>query len=238
MRKFALALSLCSSVALFAADTPQERLSDATKVFSEIMATPDKGIPQDLLEKAHCVIIVPGMKQAALGIGGKFGRGFAVCREGRPHWSAPAAMRVEGGSFGFQIGGSNTDIVMLVMNERGMRRLLEDKVTLGAEATVAAGPVGRQTSASTDVQLSAEMLSWSRSKGLFAGIALHGATMRPDNDVNAELYGSKLTNKEILTGDVKPPAAAMDLIHALNRYSPHEEKDTPVESRAAGKPKQ
>src|ERR1039457_7733681 len=143
MRKFALALSLCSSVVLFAADTATERLSDTTKVFNEIMATPDKGIPQDLLEKANCIIIVPGMKQAAFGIGAKFGRGYAVCRQNRSHWGAPAAIRVEGGSFGFQIGASDTDIVMLLMNEQGMRRLLQDKVTLGAEATVAPGPAGR-----------------------------------------------------------------------------------------------
>jgi len=231
MRKFALALSLCSSVVLFAADTAQERLSDATKVFNEIMATPDKGVPQELLETAHCIVIVPGMKQAALGIGAKFGRGYAVCRQNRAGWGAPAAIRVEGGSFGFQIGVSNTDIIMLVMNDRGMRRLLEDKVTLGAEATVAAGPVGRQTSASTDVQMSAEILSYSRAKGLFAGIALHGATLRPDNDVNEELYGSKLTNKQLLSGGQTAPASAMDLITALNRYSPREDKDKPLESR-------
>ena len=221
MRKLALALSLCSSVVLFAADTAQERLSDATMVFNEIMATPDKSIPQDLLEKAQCIVIVPGMKQAAFGIGGKLGRGYAVCRQNRANWGAPAAIRVEGGSVGFQIGVSNTDIVMLVMNDRGMSRLLEDQFTLGSEATVAAGPVGRQTSASTDVQMSAEILSWSRSKGLFAGIALHGATLRPDNDVNQELYGSKLTNKEILTGGRTPPAGAVGLLTAaLNRYSP------------------
>ena len=237
MRKFALALSLCSSVVLFAADTAQERLSDATKVFNEIMATPDKGVPQELLETAHCIVIVPGMKQAALGIGAKFGRGYAVCRQNRAGWGAPAAIRVEGGSFGFQIGVSNTDIIMLVMNDRGMRRLLEDKVTLGAEATVAAGPVGRQTSASTDVQVTAEILSWSRSKGLFAGIALHGATLWPDNDVNEELYGSKLTNKQLLSGGQTAPASAMDLITALNRYSPREAKDTPIETRAVGKDK-
>jgi lipid-binding SYLF domain-containing protein len=231
MRKFALAISLCSSVVLFAADSAQERLSDATNVFNEVMATPDKGIPQDLLEKANCVIIVPGMKQAAFGVGAKFGRGYAVCRENHARFGAPAAIRVEGGSFGFQIGASNTDIVMLVMNERGMRRLLEDKVTLGAEATVAAGPVGRQTSASTDAQLSAEILSWSRSKGLFAGIALHGATMRPDNDMNAELYGAKLTNKEILQGNQTAPTSASALVSALNHYSPHEDKDKPLESR-------
>jgi SH3 domain-containing YSC84-like protein 1 len=236
MRKFALALSLCSSVALFAADTAQERLSDTTNVFNEIMATPDKGIPQELLETANCIVIVPGMKQAAFGIGAKFGRGYVVCRQNHAHWGAPASIRVEGGSFGFQIGASNTDIVMLVMNERGMRRLLDDKVTLGAEATVAAGPVGRQTAANTDAQLSAEILSWSRAKGLFAGIALQGATLRPDNDVNADLYGSKLTNKEILTGGQTPPAGAMDLIHALNHYSAREDKDTPIESRATGKP--
>jgi lipid-binding SYLF domain-containing protein len=237
MRKLAFGLLFCSSVVLFAADTAQERLTDATNVFNEIMATPDKGVPQELLETAHCIIIVPGMKQAAFGIGAKWGRGYAVCRQNRAGWGAPAAIRVEGGSFGFQIGGSSTDIVMLVMNERGMRRLLEDKVTLGAEATVAAGPVGRQTAASTDVQMSAEILSYSRSKGLFAGIALHGATMRPDNDVNEELYGSKLTNREILTGGQKPPAGASELITALNRYSPREEKDKPVESRAADRVK-
>src|ERR1019366_5332132 len=161
------------------------------------------------------IIIVPGMKQAAFGIGAKWGRGYAVCRQNRAGWGAPAAIRVEGGSFGFQIGGSNTDIVMLVMNERGMRHLLEDKVTLGAEATVAAGPVGRQTAASTDVQASAEILSYSRSKGLFAGIALHGATMRPDNEVNEELYGSKLTNKEILMGGQKPPCRRREMYSCL-----------------------
>ena len=231
MRKLAFGLLFCSSVVLFAADTAQERLADATNVFNEIMAVPDKAVPQELLETAHCIIIVPGMKQAAFGVGAKWGRGYAVCRQNRAGWSAPAAIRVEGGSFGFQIGGSSTDIVMLLMNERGMRRLLEDKVTLGAEATVAAGPVGRQTAASTDVQMSAEILSWSRSKGLFAGIALHGATLRPDNDVNEELYGSKLTNKEILMGGQTAPAGAMDLITALNRYSPREDKDKPLESR-------
>jgi lipid-binding SYLF domain-containing protein len=223
MHKFALAFSLCSSLALFAADTPQERLSDSAKVFNEIMATPDKGIPQDLLEKANCIVIVPGMKQAAFVIGGKFGRGYVVCRENGRHWGGPAAIRVEGGSFGFQIGGSSTDVVMLVMNERGMRRLLEDKVTLGGEATVAAGPVGREAAANTDAQLSAEILSWSRAKGLFAGIALQGATLRPDNDVNQELYGRKLTNKEILTGGVAPPASAHELVSALNRFSPRED---------------
>src|SRR5215212_9776737 len=175
MRRIALALSLSSAAFLLqAADTAAERLSDATKTFNEIMGTPDKGIPQDLLEKANCVVIVPGMKQAGFIVGGKYGKGFAACRKSGGGWGAPEAIRVEGGSFGFQIGASNTDVVMLVMNEKGMRRLTEDKFTLGAEATVAAGPVGRQSTAQTDAQLSAEILSWSRSKGLFAGIALTG----------------------------------------------------------------
>ena len=179
MRKFVLALAIVSPALMFAADTAQERMSDSTAVFHEIMATPDKGIPQDLLEKARCIIIVPGMKQAAFVVGGKYGRGYAVCRRNNAGWGAPAAVRVEGGSFGFQIGGSATDVVMLVMNERGMRRLLEDKFTLGGEATVAAGPVGRSTAANTDAELSAEILSWSRSKGLFAGSPA-GATLRPE----------------------------------------------------------
>jgi lipid-binding SYLF domain-containing protein len=234
MRKFALALALSSPALLLAADTAQERMSDATKVFNEIMETPDKGIPQDLLEKAHCIVIVPGLKQAAFGIGGKFGRGYAVCRREGGGWGSPAAVRVEGGSVGFQIGASSADVVMLLMNERGMRRLLEDKFTLGGEATVAAGPVGRTTSANTDAQLSAEILSWSRSKGLFAGIALQGATLRPDNDVNQELYGAKLTNKEILTTKQTVPPSATGLVAALGRYSYREEKDKPIESRAAG----
>lgn len=240
MKKFALALSLMStSVMLRAADTPAERLSDSAKVFNEIMATPDKGIPQDLIEKAHCIVLVPGMKQAALGIGGKWGRGFVSCRKdsARGGWGAPAAVRVEGGSFGFQIGASSTDVVMLLMNEKGMRRLLEDKFTLGAEASVAAGPVGRNTSANTDAQLTAEILSWSRSKGLFAGIALQGATLRPDNDVDAEIYGSKLTNREILTTGVAVTDSAKPLIQALNRASRFEDKDTPLETRARDKVK-
>jgi len=233
MRKVALAISLLSpAMLMYAGDTANERLSDATSVFNEIMATPDKGIPQDLLEKAHCIVIVPGLKQAGFVVGGKFGRGFASCRQTGGGWTAPAAMRIEGGSFGFQIGASSTDVVMLMMNERGMRRLLEDKFTLGAEASVAAGPVGRQTTAMTDAQMSAEILSWSRSKGLFAGIALSGATLRPDHDVNNELYGRKVEAREILTGSVAPTAAARPLLNALNRYSHVEAKDRPVETRA------
>jgi lipid-binding SYLF domain-containing protein len=233
MKKFVSVLSLCSCALLVrAADTPQERMTDAAQVFNEIMATPDKGIPEDLLEKAHCIVIVPGLKQAAFGVGGKFGRGYAICRRERAGWGAPAAIRVEGGSFGFQIGASSTDVIMLVMNERGMRRLMEDKFTLGGEATVAAGPIGRSTAVNTDVQLSAEILSWSRSKGLFAGLALQGATLRGDEDVNQELYGTKLVSKDILLTERKAPAEARALISALNRYSRYEEKNKPIESRA------
>jgi lipid-binding SYLF domain-containing protein len=219
MRKFALALSLCSSVALLAADTPQERLSDSAKVFNEIMATPDKGIPQDLLEKANCIVIVPGMKQAAFVIGGKFGRGYAVCRQNGRHWGGPAAIRVEGGSFGFQIGGSETDVVLLVMNQGGAKKLLSSKFTLGADASVAGGPVGRTSSAATDAQMHAEILTYSRARGLFAGVSLEGATLRPDDDWNKELYGKAMTNSDIVLGDTQPPASASKLLSAINKYS-------------------
>src|SRR5262249_9109127 len=139
--------------------------------------TPDKGIPQDLLDKAQCIVIITGMKKAAIGIGGEYGRGFATCRRhAGTSWGAPAAVRMEGGSVGFQLGASSTDVVMLVMNERGMNKLLDSKFTLGADAAVAAGPVGRAADAKTDAYMSAEILAWSRSKGLFAGIALSGAT--------------------------------------------------------------
>jgi len=232
MRIRALGMALCFSAMLFGAESAQERLKDAGDVFNEIMSTPDRGIPQDLLSKAHCIVIVPGMKQAAFGIGGKYGRGFATCRRDRGGWGAPSAVRIEGGSFGFQIGATSTDVVMLVMNERGMRRLIEDKFTLGAQAAVAAGPVGRSASAQTDAQLSADILSWSRSKGLFAGIALEGATLRNDLDENRELYGKELHSKDILLTNMRPPAAAQPLVSSLNKYSRVEEKNQPIESRA------
>lgn len=232
MRVLAALFALSFLPSVSRAEPAPERLKDARDILTEIMATPDKGIPQDLLEKARCIVIVPGLKQAAFGVGGKYGRGFATCRRARGGWGAPGAVRVEGGSFGFQIGASSTDVVMLIMNERGMRRLMEDKFTLGANASVAAGPVGRSATAQTDVQLSAEILSWSRSKGLFAGIALEGATLRNDLDENAELYGSKIANKDILLSTRRVPEAAQPLISALNRYSRHEAKNRPLESRA------
>jgi lipid-binding SYLF domain-containing protein len=212
---------LMAGGALFA-DTASERLNDSATIFSEIMGTPDKGIPQDLLNKAQCVIVVPGLKKGAFVVGGEYGRGFAVCRR-TSGWGAPAAVRVEGGSVGFQIGGSSTDVVMLVMSQPGMDRLMSDKFTLGADASVAAGPVGRTANAATDVELHAEILAWSRARGAFAGISLKGATMRPDNKENEALYGKAMTNREILTSNVAPPAAAHKLLAELDRYSAHQE---------------
>src|SRR5712672_96419 len=184
---------------LFAASDAPKRLDAAADVVTEIMASPDKGIPQDLLDKSECVVIVPGLKKGAFIIGGKYGKGFISCRSNAgPGWSSPAGVKVEGGSFGFQIGGSETDAIMLVMNKRGSEKLLSSKFTLGADASVAAGPVGRSSPADTDLKLQAENLTYSRSRGVFAGIALNGATLRPDQEANAELYGGRLTNRQIL----------------------------------------
>jgi lipid-binding SYLF domain-containing protein len=220
MRALTIALSLAVSAAVLPAETASERLNETANVFSEIMQTPDKGIPQDLLEKAQCIIILPGLKKAAFVVGGEYGRGFAECRNASGKaWGAPTALKLEGGSLGFQIGGSSTDLVMLVMNERGMEKLLGDKFTLGADASVAAGPVGRTARAATDVKMDAEILAWSRAKGLFAGVSLNGASIHNDADGNAELYGRKQTNREVLTGGITPPAAARRLNAELNKYS-------------------
>ena len=202
------------------------RLDEAAAVFSEVMAIPDQAIPQELLENANCIVIVPGLKTAAFVFGGKYGKGYLSCRakSGRG-WSAPATVRIEGGSVGFQIGGSETDVIMLVMNERGKGKLLSSKFTLGAEASVAAGPVGRTTTAQTDAQMHAEILSWSRSQGLFAGISLQGATLRQDLDDNASLYGKKLNNRAIVTNGVAVPQAAKKLIALLNQYSSREHQE-------------
>ena len=204
---------------------PVQRLAAAAAVFSEVMAAPDKGIPQDLLEHAHCIVIVPDLKTGAFIFGGKYGKGFVSCRDkAGTGWSAPGAIRIEGGSVGFQIGGSSTDLIMLVMNERGAQKLLSDKFTLGAEGSVAAGPVGRTATAQTDAQMHADILSWSRSQGLFAGLALEGATLRQDLDDNASIYGKKLENREIVTGGRSVPRAAAKLIDLLNKYSAREEE--------------
>ena len=205
---------------LSAAEAP-ERLEAASDALKEVMGIPDKSIPQDLLSRAQCIVIVPGLKKAAFIVGGKYGKGFVSCRKpGGVGWSAPGSIRVEGGSFGFQIGGTETDAFMLVMNNKGMDRLLSTKFTLGADASVAAGPVGRSTQAETDAALTAEILTWSRQKGLFAGVSLSGATLREDSDWNQDLYGKKITNRDIiLKGTVGAPKSAGALITELNRYS-------------------
>ena len=209
---------------LVAADNePVQRLGAAAAVFSEIMAAPDKGIPQDLLEKAHCIVIVPDLKTAAFVFGGKYGKGYLSCRnKSGAGWSAPGTVRIEGGSVGFQIGGSSTDLIMLVMTERGADKLLASKFTVGAEGSAAAGPVGRTATAQTDAQMHADILSWSRSRGLFAGISLQGATLRQDLDDNTILYGKRMENREIVTTAVMPPEAASRLLMLLNQYSPIE----------------
>jgi lipid-binding SYLF domain-containing protein len=194
-----------------------KRLNATAVVFSEIMATPDKGIPEDLLARAHCIVIVPSEKSAAFLFGGKYGKGYVSCRR-EGGWSAPGTVIIEGGSFGFQIGGSTTDVIMLVMNQGGEDKLLSSKFTLGADASVAAGPVGRTAEAQTDLQMHAEILSWSRSQGLFAGVALEGATLRQDLDANAQIYGKKLDNREILTTAVPATGAAARLIGELDKH--------------------
>ena len=221
-----VATSLALTPLLAADDDPAKRLNDSAVVFSEVMKAPDKGIPQDLLEKAHCIVIVPDLKTAAFGVGGKYGKGYLSCRnKSGAGWSAPGTVRIEGGSVGFQIGASSTDLFMLVMSERGADKLLASKFTLGAEGSVAAGPVGRTATAQTDAQMRADILSWSRAQGLFAGVALEGATLRQDLDDNAALYGEKLENRNIVTKGVRPPKAAAKLLEVLNRYSARERKD-------------
>jgi lipid-binding SYLF domain-containing protein len=225
--KVILVAVLALAPMMLAKDTePVKRLNEAAAVFSEVMAAPDSGIPQDLLEKAHCIVIVPGLKTAAFVFGGKYGKGYLLCRnKSGAGWSAPGTVRIEGGSVGFQIGGSQTDLIMLVMTERGADKLLSSKFTLGAEGSVAAGPVGRTATAQTDAQMRADILSWSRSQGLFAGLSLQGATLRQDLDDNKTLYGKKLENRQIVTTGVRSPKSAAKLIELLNKHSMRERRD-------------
>jgi lipid-binding SYLF domain-containing protein len=185
------------------------------------MQTPDKGIPGDLLDKAECVGIIPGLKKAGLGLGGKYGKGIVMCRQGKKGWSAPSFVTIEGGSVGFQIGVQQTDVVMLIMNRKGVDKLIGDKFTLGADASVAAGPVGRDASAQTNARLDAEILTYSRAKGLFAGVALNGATFRPDKDGIRDFYGKDIATRAILLeGAVALPEEAKPLAAALSHESP------------------
>jgi len=192
-------------------------ISQSTEVFQDIMSAPDRGVPQDILAKAQCVGIIPSLKKAGFIIGAKYGKGVMVCRTDHG-WSAPEVVRIEGGSIGFQIGAGETDVVMVVQNRDGERKLMQDKFTFDASAGAMAGPVGRTAQAETDAQLHAEILSYSRSRGLFAGIDLGGATLRPDHDDNRALYGRDVTPREILTGTVPPPAGANALYSELDRY--------------------
>jgi lipid-binding SYLF domain-containing protein len=212
---------LLISVAAFAQESESaKRLNNAATVFDEIMGISEKSIPQKILDKSHCAVIVPGLKKGAFIIGAKYGRGFVTCRnKSGAGWSAPGAVRVEGGSVGFQIGGSETDVVMLVMNEKGADRLLSNKFTIGADASAAAGPVGRTAQADTDATLRAEILTWSRARGAFAGVSLQGATLRQDGDSLTEMYGSGADNKTVVNGGKAAPATAKRLLDLLNKYS-------------------
>lgn len=219
-------LALVLAVALPAAgagDKVQKRLQASGEVLKEILDIPDS-IPKALLDKADCVIVLPSVKKAAFVFGGSYGRGAMTCRSGPNYngpWSAPTMMALEGGSFGLQLGGQATDFVLLVMNPKGADSLLSSKVKLGADASAAAGPVGRAAEASTDVAMRAEILTYSRSRGLFAGVSLAGATLHPDHDANRDLYGRKIEPKEIVHKGIKPPAAAAQMLAVLTAHSPH-----------------
>jgi lipid-binding SYLF domain-containing protein len=212
-----------------------DRLQESAVVLKEILGMPE-GIPKDLLDKSICVVVYPSVKKAAFIVGGSYGRGVVTCRSGQSFtgtWSAPAMFALEGGSFGFQIGAQATDFVLLVMNDSGANSIMKSKVKLGADASAAAGPVGRDTSAETDVVMRAEILSYSRAKGLFAGISLEGSTLRSDDGGNKALYGKEISAKEIVReGKVRTPAAARNLIAILTKASPRH-----VEHKAEGKKK-
>jgi lipid-binding SYLF domain-containing protein len=197
-----------------------KRIDVATTALIEIMHAQDGGIPSDLMQKAHCVGIIPGMKRAGFIVGANYGKGLVTCRTGgRNKWSAPDMVVLEGGSFGLQIGAGETDVVFTIMNQDGENRLMKDKVTIGGEVAAMAGPVGRTVQAQTDVLMTAEILSWSRSRGVFAGVDLSGASLRSDKDDNHGLYGRDVTAHEILHGDIPPPAEAHRLYAELGRYA-------------------
>jgi len=225
MKRYLIAaLCLCFAIPTLAQEKEDQRLQDSYTVMKEILGTPDKGIPTDLLDKSECVVVFPSVKKAAFVVGASYGRGVITCRSGqdlRGPWSAPAMFALEGGSVGFQIGGQATDFVLLVMNESGANSVMSSKVKLGADASIAAGPVGRTTSAETDVVMKAEILSWSRARGIFAGISLAGSTLRSDNGANKAVYGKELTAKEIVReGKVQPTEAAKPLLDLLNKTTP------------------
>src|SRR5579862_8412639 len=222
MKRFLIlaTLTLMASMTAMASDREDDvsRTHKAAQVFDEIMSAPDKGIPHDLLNKARCVAIIPGELKFAFIFGGNYGCGVATCRTAHG-WSAPMYVAVDGGSVGYQIGGSSTDLVMLFMNDHALQSLLGDKFKLGGDASVAAGPVGRNAQADTDIKLNAEILSYSRAKGIFAGVALDGAVVQTDKSGDRAMYGDAVTHREILRGKVAVPASAHGLIRSLNQYS-------------------
>ena len=229
IRKFTLGVCiLLVAGGLYAASKEEERLENSGVVMEEIMNTPEN-IPQDVLGKAECVIVFPSVLKFAIGIGGSYGRGAMVCRTGADFmgpWGAPAMYALEGGSIGLQLGGQATDLVLLVMNDRGAKSILGSKVKLGAGASAAAGPKGRDAQAATDASFRAEILSYSRTRGLFAGISLQGSTLRPDNDASAEIYGRKITAREIVLGNqVAVPAAGHRLVSVLQKAAPRNESE-------------
>ncbi|HWF12058.1 MAG TPA: lipid-binding SYLF domain-containing protein [Bryobacteraceae bacterium] len=212
----AVVLALISAVASAQEETPDKRLQDSALAFRQIMAAPDRAIPRYLLARAQCIVIVPGMKKGAFLVGGQYGRGFASCRI-PGSWSGPAPVRLAGGSFGLQMGADSVDIILLVMNKRGMERLLSEKFSIGADVTGAAGPVGREAKADTDVQLKAEILSWSRARGLFAGVSLNGTVVEADHAEARKLYGRAWSSREILQGGIGLPDVAKGLSDELAR---------------------
>lgn len=216
----ALLFSLASGPLLADKET-DERLANAAQAFDEIMSASDKGIPGGVLNKAECVVVVPGMKKAGFIVGGSFGRGAISCRgKGKTGWDAPAMVELGGGSVGFQIGAEATDLVMLVMNRAGIDSLLKSKFTLGGEASVAGGPVGRESTAETDAAMKAKILSYSRSRGAFAGVSVKGMTLHQDEGANKAVYGKPMDSVQILSGGVAMPAAGKPLAQVLNKYSP------------------
>ena len=218
-----LSLGLLLSLPLFAQEKEEDRVENAGKVMQEILKAPD-GIPQSVLDKADCVVVLPSVLKFAIGIGGSYGRGAMTCRGGstfQGHWGAPTMIALEGGSFGLQLGGNATDFILLLMSPRSAQNILVSKVKIGGDATAAAGPVGRTASAETDVTLRAEILSYSRARGLFAGISLAGSTLRPDNDANKKLYGKEVSAKDIVFNKAVPvPASAKLLLATLQKASP------------------
>jgi lipid-binding SYLF domain-containing protein len=232
MKKYLVAVTCFTLVAgaIYAKklNNEQKRLEECGVVMQEVLNVPDN-IPQELLEKAECVVVIPSVKKLAFGVGASYGRGAMVCRQGekfRGPWGAPAMYALEGGSVGFQIGGEATDLILLVMNDRGMESILSSKVKLGADASVAAGPKGRDASADTDAWMRAEILSYSRSRGLFAGISLEGSTLRPDDDASADVYGHAIKAKDIVRGKkTGVPETGRHLVNVLQKSAPHNESE-------------